>query len=111
MEVGKRIAKESVTDFYYTYASSTNPPDYQRYRFYTENGQYFFYHEKREGDHWPLTENDVTVSGTRELTDAEWDVIIRLLMLAGTTHNIAIMGSAYKNANMVASIIKALNKL
>jgi len=44
-------------------------------------------------------------------TDAEWDVIKRLLMLAGTTHNIAIMGSTYNNINKVASLIKALNKL
>ncbi len=72
MIVGKGVAAEKITEFYYTYASSTNPPDYQRYRFYVEDGKRLFYHETRAGDHWPLTERDVTISGTRELSDAEW---------------------------------------
>lgn len=91
------------------------------------------YLEMKDGRHvsCPLSQLDVTFDRINKLnrfvisngptfsfyeyayvfTDAEWDVIIRLLMLAGTTHNIAIMGSAYKNANMIASLIKALNKL
>ena len=31
------------------------------------------YHEKREGDTWPLTEKHITVSGTIELTDEQWN--------------------------------------
>ena len=71
--VGTDIQKDDITEFYWTRSSSTNPPDYQRYRFYAADGKYFFYHEKREGRHWPLTENDVTVSGTKELTADEWE--------------------------------------
>ena len=70
--VGTDVKPEDVTEFYYTYSTSTDPPHYQRYRFYTEDGKRFFFHEKREGDHWPLTEDDATVSGTVELTEAEW---------------------------------------
>lgn len=70
--VGTTIKPEDITEFYYTYDTSTNPPQYQRYRFYVENGKGFFYHEKREGNHWPLTEADATVKGTIPLTEAEW---------------------------------------
>ena len=70
--VGKNIKIGDVKEFYYTYDASTNPPKYQRYRFYAEGGKYFFYHEKREGDHWPLTETDATVKGTVELTGTQW---------------------------------------
>jgi hypothetical protein len=71
--VGKDIKKEAVYDFYYTYDASTFPPDYQRYRFYAEKGKHYFYHEKREGDHWPLTEEDATVTGNVKLSDKQWD--------------------------------------
>ena len=64
--VGATVKQKDVTEFYYTLSSSTNPPRFQRYRFYTAEGKYYFYHEKREGDHWPLREEDVTVSGTKE---------------------------------------------
>ncbi len=77
--VGKDIAKEDILQFYFTYDSSTYPPEFQRYRFYTEGDRLFFYHEKREGDHWPLAESDATVTGTRELSAAEWDAMFSLL--------------------------------
>ena len=35
--VGKQIKKEDITDFYFTYDSSTDPPMFQRYRFFKEN--------------------------------------------------------------------------
>ena len=70
--IGKDIGIDDVTDFYYTYSSSAYPPEYQRYRFYVEDGQYCFYHEKREGDSWPLREKDITISGTRILSEEEW---------------------------------------
>ena len=38
MVVGKNIALDEITDFYFTRASSTFPPDYQAYRFYIEDG-------------------------------------------------------------------------
>ena len=70
--VGRNIAPEDIEEFFYTYASSTYPPDYQRYHFYKENGRYKFSHEKREGCRWPLTESDVTRSGSMELSEEEW---------------------------------------
>lgn len=76
MVVGKKIKAEDITDFYYTYAPSSFPPSYQRYQFYAENGTPYFYHETREGENWPLTEDQITVSGTRELTEEEWQRFI-----------------------------------
>ena len=70
--VGVDIAAEDITEFFYTYSSSTYPPDYQRYRLYKENGIYKFYHEKREGQDWPLTEAHITISGSVELSEEEW---------------------------------------
>ena len=69
--VGVDIAAEDITEFFYTYSSSTYPPDYQRYRLYKENGIYKFYHEKREGQDWPLTEAHITISGSVELSEEE----------------------------------------
>ena len=79
MVVGDDIACEELTDFYYTYDASTNPPHYQRYRFYVEDGKRYFYHETREGGGWPQTEEDITRSGTSELTDAQWTTFCDLL--------------------------------
>lgn len=79
MIVGKNISQEDITDFYFTYDSSTNPPYFQRYRLYLEEGKHYFYHEKREGDHWPLTESDVTISGKKELSEEEWENFYELL--------------------------------
>lgn len=45
-------------------------------------------------------------------TSKQWEVIFSTLTLAGTTRNVDIMGSAYKNmerANTVLKIIKALS--
>jgi len=78
-DVGKDIGLDKVNEFYYTVSSSTNPPEYQRYRFYVEDGKYYFYHEKREGDTWPLTEKHITVNGTKELSDEEWKEFFSLI--------------------------------
>lgn len=77
--VGTDIALDDITEFYDTYASSTFPPEYQRYRFYVEAGRYMFYHEQREGDHFPLTEEDITVSGSKELTKEEKETFFGFL--------------------------------
>ena len=77
--VGGGIAFQDITDFYYTVDSSAYPPQFQRYRIYAEGGQRFFHHETREGDHWPLTEDDITVSGTVALTSEQWDALCDLL--------------------------------
>ncbi|MCR5395111.1 MAG: hypothetical protein K6E86_06940 [Bacteroidales bacterium] len=45
-------------------------------------------------------------------SDKEWDIIINLLSLAGTTHGAYVLGSAFKNikrAQTAMKIIKALN--
>ena len=71
-EVGKDIKQEDITDFYYTVDGSSYPPFFQRFRFYVEEGKHLFYHEKREGDHWPLRESDKTEYGVLNLNDDEW---------------------------------------
>lgn len=71
--VGKQITKDKFKEFYYTYSTTVNPPEFQRYRFYIEGGKAFFYHETREGNKVFLTEEDITVCGTKELTDEEYD--------------------------------------
>jgi len=77
--VGKNLAAQDITEFYYTDAASTNPPMYQRYHFYKEGNICKFYHEKREGSSWPLTESDITLSGRMELSQEEWAALIRCL--------------------------------
>ena len=72
--VGVDIAAEDITEFFYTYSSSTYPPDYQRYRLYKENGIYRFYHEKSRymNIHMKDTEAHITISGSVELSEEEW---------------------------------------
>ena len=70
---------EGFTDFYYTYETSTAVSYYQRYRFYSEDGKYFFYHETREGGSWPQTEEDITKSGTTELSKEDMQTFFSLL--------------------------------
>ena len=77
--VGTDIALADVTEFYYTYATSTYPPEYQRYHFFVEEGQCLFYHEQREGYAWPLTEEHITVSGRVQLSEKEWAEFFDLL--------------------------------
>ncbi len=70
--VGTEITAEDITEFYYTYSTSTDAPFLLRYRFYAEDGKKFLYHETRDGGGWPQTEEDIAVSGTVELTEADW---------------------------------------
>lgn len=77
--VGDDIAGEDISEFYFTHDASTYPPEFQRYRLFKKDGRVFFYHEKREGDHWPLREEDATVTGTTELTGEQWDAFFDLL--------------------------------
>lgn len=74
--VGKDIEIADITEFYYTYAASTYPPEYQRYHIKLEDGNLRFYHETREGNHWPLTEADITSSGMIELSKEEADELL-----------------------------------
>lgn len=74
MIVGKDIIENDFNEFFYTYATTTYPPEFQRYRFYMEDGEYMFYHEKREGDSVFLTEDDITVNGSMKLSEEEWQI-------------------------------------
>ena len=73
--VGKDVKKTDIRDFYWTYDTSTYPPEFLRYRFYVEDSAYRFFWERREGNVWPLTEEHRTASGTLTLSDAEWDAL------------------------------------
>lgn len=72
LTVGTDVSLSDVFDFYYTYDTSTNPPHYQRYRFYIDGKKYMFYHETRAGNTCPLREKHITVSGSKELSEEEW---------------------------------------
>ena len=65
---------EDITDFYYTEENINYDAFYQRYRFYVEDGKYYFFHETRErkDDYGPCTEEDTTLTGTIELTEDQW---------------------------------------
>lgn len=78
---GTDIAFEDVVDFYYTYDWIGYNAFYQRYRFYVEDGKYLFFHETRktEDDYGWNTEEDITASGTRELSDEEWKTFLEFL--------------------------------
>ena len=78
--VGVDIEPEDITEFYYTVSTSTFPPHYQRYRFYQEDGAYKFFHETREGDQFPLTEADATITGTVTLSGDQWSDFLVLLV-------------------------------
>lgn len=69
--VGTDVPLEQTTEFYWTYATSTFPPTYQRYHFYSDANGWLFYHERREGERFPLTEEDVVASGTLRLSDKD----------------------------------------
>lgn len=71
--VGGKITQENFKEFYYTDSATTNPPRFQRYVFSMKDGKAMFYHEKREGDTVFLTEEDITVSGSMELSEEEWN--------------------------------------
>lgn len=79
LTVGGAVDMQSITQFYHTVSTSTNPAYYQRYHFYEENGAYFFFHETREGSRWPLTEEDATEKGTIELSDVQWAQLLEAL--------------------------------
>ena len=76
-----KIPYEDVTEFYYTYENINFDASYQRYWFYKEDGKAMFYHETRErpGEYGPATQEDITRSGTVELSQEEWQSFLDLL--------------------------------
>ena len=81
MTVGKDIAADDITDFYYTKENINYGAFYQRYRFYVEDGKHLFFHETRQrpDDYGPCTEEDTTLTGTVELTEDQWDSFFELV--------------------------------
>ena len=71
MIVGQTVKQMDINEFYYTVDKSTNPPEFFRYYFHKENEKWIFHFEKREADHWPLTEADITEVCDVNLSDAE----------------------------------------
>ncbi len=72
--VGRDILQDDITEFVYTYENINYGAEYQRYRFYREDGRYLFFHEHRERPdaYGPATEEDITASGNFELTEEQW---------------------------------------
>lgn len=77
----RKIPFDDITEFYYTVENVNYDAFYQRYRFYTEDGKYMFYHETREkpGEYGPTTERDITKSGAVILSADEWKNFIGFL--------------------------------
>lgn len=73
--VGSDIKAGDISDFYYTRENINYNASYLRYRFYTQDGEYFFYHEARErpNDYGPTTEADISSAGTLRLSESEWE--------------------------------------
>ncbi|MBP5607169.1 MAG: hypothetical protein J6X66_02725 [Lachnospiraceae bacterium] len=82
MTVGGKIGMEDIQEFYYTVENINYDAFYQRYRFYAEDGEYYFFHETRErkDDYGPATEEDATARGTLKLTDKEWEDFYELIL-------------------------------
>ena len=77
--VGTDISADDIQSFYYIYDTPFAESVYQKYQFYTEKGSKFFCHESRQGDSWPLTQENAVASGTMELTDEQWAAFFELL--------------------------------
>lgn len=75
----KDIKDSQLQHFYYTVDDSSYPPSYQRYQFYQKDDKRYFFHEKREGDHWPLTKEDATITATIELSQQQWQQFLTLI--------------------------------
>ena len=77
----RKIPVEDVTEFYYTVENINYDAFYKRYHFYKDDGKYMFRHETRErpGRYGPATEEDITSSGTLELSDDEWKDFLTIL--------------------------------
>ncbi len=79
--VGKDILIEDITDFYYTEENINFDAFYQRYRFYAEDGKYYFFHETRErkNDYGWCTEEDTTLIGTLVLSEEQWSAFYEII--------------------------------
>lgn len=78
---GTKVGMKDISDFYYTYENINYNAFYQRYRFYTEEGKHFFFHETRErkDDYGPCEKADATKKGEFELNDEQWSAFYGLI--------------------------------
>lgn len=97
--VGDRIKASEITDFYYTVSSSAYPPEYQRYRFHVQDNSYYFFHEKREGEAWPLREKHITQNGTVELSKEQWEAFIESIDGSSVTRRTEDISSGGRNVD------------
>ena len=74
MSDGSEISDGDIAEFVYTFDHIGYNAEYQRFRFYTENGKHMFFHERREirGDYGFASEKDVTRKGDFQLKQNEW---------------------------------------
>ena len=79
MVVGKNISLDEITQFHCVRDSSVYPPVYTAYHFCIENGSAQFEYETREGNSWPLTEEDIAILAAKDLTQEEWDELCSFL--------------------------------
>lgn len=55
--------------------------------------------------------NKITISKIGNFSSTDWDTIIGVLSLAGTTYGMEIFGSTYKNISRAATVAKIISKL
>ena len=77
--VGKNISIEDINEFYYTYSTSTNPAEYQRYHFYKQDNNYYFFHDYRTGSAFPLSEKYRVRSDRINIDEDKWKQLYSLL--------------------------------
>lgn len=77
--VSENLSENMITEFYWTYSSSTYPPEYQRFHVFMKDGKTKFHYEKREGETWPLSGKDVTESGTFVMSKAQQQEFFNLI--------------------------------
>ncbi len=77
--VGADVLLQDINEVYYTVSSTNNPPEYNRIHIYKEEDIYILNHEVREGEHYPLTEEDITISDKIKLTEEQFNQIYEYL--------------------------------
>lgn len=72
---GTEFKDSDILEFYYTYDRSGYNAEYQRYRFYSENGKHMFDHDHRQirNDYGFAYEARPDRKGTFALKDDEWE--------------------------------------
>lgn len=70
---GRDFGSEDLNEFHYTYCFTGYPPEYLKYKLYTEDGRHMFYYEWRDESTFSFSlEGPPTAGCTEELTDEQW---------------------------------------